>query len=341
MRARLCRLLCAGLVVSGVLSAQEIKNWTAPPYWFPPEHVAVSENRLLGEIKSPAAAKGGRAAASASPALAFHAVFPCRVADTRGGFPGQYGPPSVPAFTPRSFTIGGQCGIPVGVAAVSFTFEVTTLVTGGNLVVFPQGASSQPVVSSLNWMPAEFAIANSAVIGLGISDGITVFVNGPAGASPVDLIIDVNGYYGGDIVTSVVAGTGLTGGGTGSVTLGIADQGVGTNQLSDSSVTGAKLGPNAVSLFGEVTGPQSATLVPSAIPANAPNSIVRRDGAGRFESGGIVLDGDLTLRTNEFGQTWSTRLYTSTDSVFLGGGGSAILGPASGNIGIGPEPLTL
>jgi hypothetical protein len=46
--------------------------------------------------------------------MPFVAVAPCRVADTRAesGFTGEFGPPALDAQATRTFTIGGQCGIP-------------------------------------------------------------------------------------------------------------------------------------------------------------------------------------------------------------------------------------
>ena len=42
-------------------------------------------------------------------------------------------------------------------------------------------------------------VANNAISPLGTNGGITVFVSG----AQADLIIDINGYYGGDLVTSI------------------------------------------------------------------------------------------------------------------------------------------
>ncbi|MEO8192130.1 MAG: hypothetical protein ABI682_17490, partial [Acidobacteriota bacterium] len=190
MRNRIVLSVCLGLALfSSIVGAQELQNWAAPPYWVPGATAAPSAGRSTRTIE---------AAATVGAALAFHSLTPCRVIDTRGnGFGGQYGPPSLPAFSPRNFAIGGQCGVPVSAAAVSFNFAVTSLTTGGNLIVYPQGGSP-PTTSSLNWDPVEVAISNAAVIGLGVGSGIGVSVNGPSNAGSVDLIVDVNGYYAAD-----------------------------------------------------------------------------------------------------------------------------------------------
>src|SRR5262245_62977031 len=54
----------------------------------------------------------GTAAEAAGP-FQFHAITPCRVADTRSGFGG-----ALTAGTPRDFTVQGVCGVPSGAAAV-------------------------------------------------------------------------------------------------------------------------------------------------------------------------------------------------------------------------------
>jgi hypothetical protein len=53
------------------------------------------------------------------------------------------------------------------------------------------------------------------------------------------------------------------------------------------------------SLGGEVTGPQTTTVVTNAVPTNTSNAIVRRDGAGNFAAGTITaaLNGNATTAT--------------------------------------------
>jgi hypothetical protein len=184
--AGLVALLAAASLI-GERAADEIpvSNWTAPPYWsIPAERQRTTESKSL------------EAGAIVNPTLAFHAVTPCRIVDTRGfGFTGPYGPPHLTAGAGRSFAVtspGTNCNIPSGVTAVSFNFAAVNLSANGNLIVYPTGGSA-PSVSSLNWTPVEIAISNAAVIALG-SDSITVVVNGPVG-STVDVVIDVNGYY--------------------------------------------------------------------------------------------------------------------------------------------------
>lgn len=164
--------LTAVLVAGFALGSQAIPNWSAPATW------------------SPARSGGVHTMADVTNALPFVGVTPCRVADTRGnGFVGAYGPPSLVANANRTFVIVGQCGIPTGAAAVSFNFGALNVGGNGDLRVFPAGGGL-PLVSTMNYNAFTPNIANAAIVPLG-GGGITV----RADAVPVDLIIDVNGYY--------------------------------------------------------------------------------------------------------------------------------------------------
>ena len=249
---RLLVVLAAFGVSHAALSAQEaIDNWPAPLYWSPraPMTAPATDGSLVAL----------EADVIPSPPLPFVAVNPCRIADTRGlGFTGQAGPPALAANTLRTFQIGGtvpgvttQCGIPLSAQAVSFQFSVTGMNTAGNLIAWPEGPA--PTTSVLNWNASSVAIGNGIVVPVSATGGLNVQLNGPAGAT-TQLIIDVNGYYGGSVVTSVTPGTGLTGGGTGAVTLGIAAGGVGSTELGTGAVTSTKIGANAVTAGAIATG---------------------------------------------------------------------------------------
>ena len=127
-----------------------------------------------------------------APPGGFTPLTPCRIADTRvgQGFTGAYGPPSLAANTPRSFPLFGQCGIPTDATAVSLNITVTNTQGPGDLRVYPQGAVTPPLVSTLNYVGAQ-TVANAAAVPLGTGGGITVFPD----VSGTDLVIDVNGFY--------------------------------------------------------------------------------------------------------------------------------------------------
>jgi hypothetical protein len=298
---RLFSLLCVFSLVTRPAPAQPraeteevvqaIGNWPAPLLWTAPAS------------RTPEGART-EAAATVSAPLPFIAITPCRVADTRGnGFTGAYGPPALVASATRNFTITGQCGIPVTAAAVSFNFAALNVGGVGDLRVFPAGGGV-PLVSTLNYNANTPNIANAAVVPLGTGGAITV----QADAVSIDLIIDVNGYYDNSgLITSVMPGTGLMGGGTsGTVSLGIAPGGVTSTELASNAVTSAKIAANAVTAGAIATGQvvknvngvtDSVTVSGSGlVSVNTVGSTITVGGGG-VPSGSFVLgnSGDSTL----------------------------------------------
>ena len=169
-------------------------NWLAPPYWSPAGGKPQKEPADVGTFD------GEVADVVPSPPMPFVATNPCRIADTRGlGFSGQAGPPTLSVGATRVFQITGtvagvpaQCGIPTAAQAVSFQFSVTGMNSAGNLIAWPDGPP--PTTSVLNWNASSVAIGNGIVVPLGATGGVSVQLNGNAGAI-THLIIDVNGYY--------------------------------------------------------------------------------------------------------------------------------------------------
>jgi len=259
----------------------------------------------------------------ASPPLPFVAVTPCRIADTRGnGFTDQAGPPALAANVTRNFQITGivpgvpsQCGIPSGVSAVSFNFAVTNITANGNLIAFPAD-TLPPTVSSLNWQTGFVALSNAAAVRLSSGGALAVQVNAASGTT-VDLIIDVNGYYGGDIVNSL-------NGQIGAVNL---------------------VGVNGVTI---TRGSGTVTVGTTATPSSMADTIVSRDGTGSFSAETVTLAGNLVLPypwTQTAGTIFqgSTRLlYTlgpSSGSVFLGRSAGNFMINGTGNTAVGEFAL--
>jgi hypothetical protein len=83
----------------------------------------------------------------------------------------------------------------VSVAAYSLNITVTNTLGPGFISIYPQGGAA-PLVSTLNYLAGQ-TLANAAIVPAGTSGGITVV----AGVSGTDLIIDINGYYSGGVVT--------------------------------------------------------------------------------------------------------------------------------------------
>jgi hypothetical protein len=125
----------------------------------------------------------------ASP-VGFFTVTPCRLVDTRGAA-GPLGGPALAAKAERTFTVVGNCGIPVGARAVSVNVTVTQGDVGGDLRLYP-GTAFVPSTSVINYGSGQTR-ANNAVISLGAAGDLAVRCDQPSGA--VDFILDVNGYF--------------------------------------------------------------------------------------------------------------------------------------------------
>jgi hypothetical protein len=239
------------LAVSTAAQASDvIANWAAPSTWTPPSTQAA-----------------GRSALVTYPPLPFIPLSPCRLADIRvgSGFPAGYGPPAIVSGGVRNFTITGVCGIPAGASAVSFNFAVWAPTTRGDLRVYPAGVVPVPVVSTLNWEAGILALANAAVVPLGTAGAITVKNDG---TTPLQIFIDVNGYYTSSVGASTfrvdstssfgIVGTSTTG--VGIWGLGVVDGIRGSLQgavLGSAGVHG--VGASVVNTYG-VWGQQGATI---------------------------------------------------------------------------------
>jgi hypothetical protein len=131
--------------------------------------------------------------ATAAGPLQFYSVTPCRVVDTRGAV-GLTGGPQLAAFQVRNFPMRGRCGIDSAAIAVSLNVTVVQPASSGYLTLWPSG-SAQPVVSTINFTPADTALANGAIVPLSTvvgSSEIAVFNGSPGGTH---VILDVTGYF--------------------------------------------------------------------------------------------------------------------------------------------------
>jgi hypothetical protein len=169
-------LVLVSVATAGGLLAQypdgPIPNWTVPPY------------------RGTSASGGLSTMTDISPGIAFVAMSPCRVFDTRGAN-GPYGGPRLLANTTRNFDIdSGPCtGIPTGVDAYSMNFGAI-LPDGANsfVTIWPTG-SAQPLVSSINPIQGG-VVANAAIVPAGTGGQISVFPN-----TGLHLYGDINGYF--------------------------------------------------------------------------------------------------------------------------------------------------
>jgi hypothetical protein len=178
----------------GILCAQEateeflqipIGYWHAPERWLPP-----AAQDSLKNAKTDQSTKGAGAvqAAGATAPLAFVAITPCRVVDTRNGsgFTGAFGAPALAANVVRTIPIPtSACAVPAS-AAYSLNFTVVPPGPLGFLSAFPDTFQNTSVLNSLTGT----IVANGAVIPAAADGSIKVLAS-----NPTDLVIDINGYY--------------------------------------------------------------------------------------------------------------------------------------------------
>ncbi|NNN21863.1 MAG: hypothetical protein HKL80_07685, partial [Acidimicrobiales bacterium] len=125
--------------------------------------------------------------------MTFVPISPSRIFDSRNnsGFQGQ-GETLAPGAS-INVIVANQGGIPPSNAKVVVANITATNTQGpGYLVVYPSG-TTKPDTSTLNWNGVGQSVANSAAITLGSNGEITI-TNG--GATSVDVIVDVTGWYG-------------------------------------------------------------------------------------------------------------------------------------------------
>jgi hypothetical protein len=128
-------------------------------------------------------------APSTAGALDFFPLSPCRTADTRGGFAGAFGPPTLFGVTTRLLPLlAGNCGLPASARAYSLNATVVPPGPLSYLTLFPAGAT-QPVVSTLNSFDGVI-VANAAIVPGGNGGAINAFVT-----DRTDLVLDLNGYF--------------------------------------------------------------------------------------------------------------------------------------------------
>jgi hypothetical protein len=179
-------------IVPGLVCAQSsrtreipLKSWPAPLFWQP----APAEAKALATEQA-AAVPLAQAATTSS--LAFVAMTPCRVVDTRGPV-GAFGGPGLVGGVTRSFPLaiptGNPCPIPANAQAYSLNVTVVPAGPLGFLTIWPQGIA-QPAVSTLNDTFGQ-VLANAAVVPAGSPNGgVNVFA-----LNNTDLVIDINGFY--------------------------------------------------------------------------------------------------------------------------------------------------
>ena len=133
-------------------------------------------------------------AAHADGPFQYHAITPCRVADTRGPNGLNGGPNIFGNNVPRNFQVKGVCGVPSTANAATLNVTIASPTSGGFLTLWPAGGA-QPVVSTLNFTSTDSALANGAIVPLadnGSAPDLSVYMGG---SGTVHVILDVTGYF--------------------------------------------------------------------------------------------------------------------------------------------------
>ena len=134
--------------------------------------------------------------------LRFVPVTPCRVVDTRltGSQYGQFGGGALTATSSRDWdirnsnTVGcASAPVPASANVLAYSLNVTVVPRGVPLqflTLYPTGASSRPLVSTLNSVDGRVK-ANAAIVPvLGGNSSVSAYVT-----DATDVIMDINGYF--------------------------------------------------------------------------------------------------------------------------------------------------
>lgn len=223
------------------------QSWTAPLYWSSPAEAQSKGNRAALTVTTPTP-------------IPFVAVTPCRLVDTRSGFPAPLSGGFLPAATTRSFQLTGLCNIPADAKAISLNATIVNPVGPGFLVLWPAGGPLPPV-ATLNYLLGQ-TVGNAAVVPLSATGGLSVAL----GVSGGDVVLDTNGYYSalgvvnslngqaGDL--TLVAGSNITlTPGTGTLLINAAN---GSGPQGPQGAIGPQ-GPQGAAGAQGATGPQGAT----------------------------------------------------------------------------------
>ncbi|MEO8502457.1 MAG: hypothetical protein ABI609_01030, partial [Acidobacteriota bacterium] len=134
----------------------------------------------------------------------YHAVTPCRLLDSRTACTTPNVPMGCggPSFGVQNYAVQGKCGIPAsGAGAVTLNATVVTPTGAGYLTMWPF-STTEPLVSTLNFLPGDSAIANGAIVPLfqvvnpgdnDLSVRIAAHAVNPNGTAFI--VLDVTGYF--------------------------------------------------------------------------------------------------------------------------------------------------
>ena len=319
LRARLAKLRADRLLAASLASSYATLK-----------SILDDSDKVSASVVNSARAK---ALGDANKDLVYTPLAPCRLIDTRGfGAPIQGG-----AFTPnqrRAYAPAGGCGLPLsGIATLMMTFTTENLTpgSGGYLAILAPNATVTTSVDIFN-LNQEWSASNTAV------------ATGPAGqfdilvaAANAHVVIDILGYFAppqGTVVSSITAGSGLTGGTiTGAGTLGLA---------------ATQLLPTVACNTNEIPKWNGAAWACAANTASGGTVTSIATGAG-LTGGPITASGTIGLSaaqalpacsTNQFPK-WSGTAWICADSPGLASFGGVIAAiPATGGVFVFAGPTT-
>ncbi|HVX67597.1 MAG TPA: hypothetical protein VHA11_13380 [Bryobacteraceae bacterium] len=183
----------AGL--AGAASNPPLRNWKVPQSWADQTATAGARSRGRSVLADASRLQAGQAASPVP--LAFVAITPCRVMDTRAaaGMPAPFGAPSLaPDYTRRGVVArtvpipDSSCGVP---QAAAYSLNFVALPATGTLGWLSAWQDDQPWPGTVILNSIAGGLADtSAIVPAGADGGIQVFVTDPA-----DLVIDINGYF--------------------------------------------------------------------------------------------------------------------------------------------------
>ncbi|MES1241543.1 MAG: hypothetical protein ABUT39_07980, partial [Acidobacteriota bacterium] len=119
--------------------------------------------------------------------LDYYTLDPCRLVDTRsvGG--------AMTSGVERSFTVAGECSIPLDAVAVAVNVTAFTPTNNGNAMIY-QNPGEPPVTSVINFQAGQVR-ANNAFVTIADDGTVQVKFNLSGGTGSSHLIIDVVGYF--------------------------------------------------------------------------------------------------------------------------------------------------
>jgi hypothetical protein len=154
-----------------------LRHWSAPLYY---------------KLSSTNAAA---ASASATAPLAYVAIPPCRLADTRvGSGYSALGSSPLAALTPVTLPIAGSCLTPASPVPLAYSLSVSVVpvapTPGGYLTAYPDPINPAPLAASLTWNPGAVLGTDGVIVESSPDGSINILVRFPA-----DVVVDINGYY--------------------------------------------------------------------------------------------------------------------------------------------------